>query len=562
MSSHGRAVVSGAALAALSALFVTTTTAATAFAAPSSSGRPSGVSHVLLVSVDGLHQSDLAGWVQEHPDSNLAQLADAGTTYSNASTSRPSDSFPGLLAPLTGGTPKSTGVFYDDSYSRADFAPGSDCSGSPGAEMVYDESIDVNAPTAQRTILGETIDPTLLPKAVVGGVCQALYPNDFLKTNTVFGVAHAAGMYTAWADKHPAYQLVNGHGTPDTVDDLFTPEINADLIPASLTDTRGTTIMFPHPNPTGTGPYFITDYPGNTEAYDQIKVDGVLNQIDAKTANGAPGASVPAIFGMNFQTVSVAEKDVDPSKTCDPTRNDGTKCDPNYVAGAYEPGSLAFTPQMEDGMRFVDNAIGSLVAELKSQGVYASTEIILTAKHGQSPIDPATLQKIGHQTESVLKGAGITTAQVTDDDVSLIWLANQADTAAAVTALNQSITNGNPARIAHIYAGSELARMFGDPTTNDRTPDLIVQPIPGTIYSKSNAKVAEHGGLAADDTQVALVVVNGERGLGQGVQGRTIGAPVDTAQIAPTILKSLGLDPNQLDAVRLEGTHSLPGLGS
>jgi hypothetical protein len=145
--------------------------------------------------------------------------------------------------------------------------------------------------------------------------------------------------------------------------------------------------------------------------------------------------------------------------------------------------------------------------------------------------------------------------------VSLIWLANQSDTAAAVQALNASVASGNPARISHVYAGKELARLFGDPTSNDRTPDLIVQPIPGTIYSTSNAKVAEHGGLAESDTHVALVVVNGDRGQGSGVQGRTIGATVDTTQIAPTILQALGLDPNQLDAVRLEHTSPLPGLG-
>jgi hypothetical protein len=83
-----------------------------------------------------------------------------------------------------------------------------------------------------------------------------------------------------------------------------------------------------------------------------------------------------------------------------------------------------------------------------------------------------------------------------------------------------------------------------------------------TIYTTSNAKVAEHGGLAADDTHVALLVVNGQRGLGQGAQGRVIGANIDTTQIAPTILQALGLDPSQLDAVRLEHTPPLPGLGS
>jgi hypothetical protein len=524
-------------------------------------GKPARVSHVLLISVDGLHQSDLAQWIGSHPNSNLAQLAGAGTMYSNASTSMPSDSFPGLLSELTGGTPKSTGVFYDDSYSRTMFSPGSGCAGSPGAEVVYDESIDVGAPTAMRTVLGETIDPALLPQAIVGGVCTPVVPSEFLKTNTIFSVAHGAHLRTAWDDKHPAYEIVAGHGTPNSVDDLFTPEINADLIPPSLVDTRGKTIIFPHPNPTGTGPYFITDYPGNTEAYDQIKVDGLLNQIDGMTSGGTPGAGVPAIFGMNFQTVSVAEKDVDPSKTCDPTRNDGTPCDPNYVPGAYEPGTLAFTPQMVDGMSYVDGALGAIVSELKSQHVYDSTEIILTAKHGQSPINPASLAKIGHAETKVLENAGISLAQVTDDDVSLVWLTNQADTAAAVQALQNSVAAGNPARIAKIYSGKQLANMFGDPLVNDRTPDIIIQPIPGTIYSTSNAKVAEHGGLSADDTHVALVVVNGQQGQGHGVQGRTIPAAVDTTQIAPTILNALGLDPNQLDAVRSEGTKSLPGLG-
>jgi hypothetical protein len=34
--------------------------------------------------------------------------------------------------------------------------------------------------------------------------------------------------------------------------------------------------------------------------------------------------------------------------------------------------------------------------------------------------------------------------------------------------------------------------------------------------------------------------------------------PVTTAQIAPTILKVLGLDPNDLEAVRAENTPVLP----
>src|SRR5262249_55011949 len=99
----------------------------------------------------------------------------------------------------------------------------------------------------------------------------------------------------------------------------------------------------------------------------------------------------------------------------------------------------------------------------------------------------------------------------------------------------------------------ELKRLFGDPR-NGRTPDIIIQPIPGTIYSGSAAKIAEHGGFAEDDTHVLLVVSNPE------LEPRTIDAPVVNTQVAPTILKALGLNPSPLDAVRREGTHILPGL--
>jgi hypothetical protein len=64
-----------------------------------------GYGHVLLLSVDGLHRQDLARWVAHNPQSALAQLARHGVTDTNATTTTPSDSVPGLLAQVTGGTP-------------------------------------------------------------------------------------------------------------------------------------------------------------------------------------------------------------------------------------------------------------------------------------------------------------------------------------------------------------------------------------------------------------------------------------------------------------------------
>jgi len=42
------------------------------------------------------------------------------------------------------------------------------------------------------------------------------------------------------------------------------------------------------------------------------------------------------------------------------------------------------------------------------------------------------------------------------------------------------------------------------------------------------------------------------------IKPSVVTTPVATAQVAPTILAALGLDPNALDAVRLEGTEALP----
>jgi hypothetical protein len=448
-----------------------------------------------------------------------------------------------------------------------------DCSGTPGAEAMYFENIDVNAPTAAQpngtrpVIFDPTkpaVDPAQLGRKLINGVCTPVTPSNFTRVNSVFSVAHAAGLRTAWADKHPsANGLAAGHGTPNSIDDAFQTEINADVIPGSLVDTRGRIISFPLPNPTANPDgWFITDSVGDTEAYDQIKVDAILNEIDGKTSAGTGHPGTPAIFGMNFQAVSVGQKLVDPLLSC-ARSNNAVTCDPNYVPGGYEPGTLAFTPQLAGAIQFVDGSLGAMVSELRARDLLASTKIILSAKHGQSPIDPATLHKIGSKEADVLTAAGIDVAFVIDDDVALIWLKDQTKTGAAVAALLADKNGANTARVDHVLSGAALAAQFTDPLVDARTPDLIVQPVPGTIFSTSGKKVAEHGGFAPNDTHVALIVVNGSRlengnGREARLHGRVVAAPVFTTQVAPTILAALHLDPSRLDGVHLEHTAVLP----
>jgi arylsulfatase A-like enzyme len=270
---------------------------------------------------------------------------------------------------------------------------------------------------------------------------------------------------------------------------------------------------------------------------------------------------------MNFQSVSVGQKLVDPILSCVRSHN-AAGCDSHYVPGGYEPGSTSthpiFTPQLQGAIHFVDSAIGSMVSELQAKGELASTTIIIAAKHGQSPIDPSQLQLIGSAEQDVLASAGIVSdgvnAQITDDDISLVWLSsqNQNKTAAGVQALVQSKANGNPARIQTLFSGSTLQAQFGNPATDPRTPDIIIQPIPGTIYSSSKAKVMEHGGFSEDDTHVALITVNGADIVAGTKVGTFVSTPVQNYQVAPTILADLGLNPNKLDAVRIEGVRVLP----
>jgi len=498
--------------------------------------------HVLLISVDGLHALDVANYVQSHPQSTMAQLANRGITYTNARTPRNSDSFPGLLALITGGSPVSHGFFYDVSYDRKIFDPNNvTCTLPAGNMMVFDESIDLY--DAQGNDLN-AIDPTKLPNYIDRwGHCSRLYPHAALRTNTIFEVVKADGGRTAWADKHPAYDLVNGPSGKG-VDDLFTPEITTNSLDA--THSVVCTVL-----------------------NDQLKVTAILNEINGLTHDGKTWVGVPEVFGMNFQGVSVGQK-------LSSDNSDGScTADMQFTgqAGGYTDGLGTPTAVLQYALDQTDAALGSMVSALKAHNLYNSTLIVLTAKHGQSPINPARVNKPGHFADLVSglpdgqsnpNAIAITSAAncatgscgfVNDDDIALIWLADQTLDSSAADYIN---TNAVPLFAEEVMAGNELTLQFNDPTKDSRTPDIIVQPMYGTIYTKSSAKNAEHGGFAFSDTNVGLIL------SAPGLKASVIKAPVTTAQVAPTILQALKLDPNSLNSVNAEQTPVLPetGLGN
>ena len=172
---------------------------AAAQAPPAVAPGPHRVERVLLLSLDGLHALDLANYVKAKPNSTLAQLSQHGITYTNAHSSLPSNSWPGLLAIVTGGSPLSTGVMFENSYDRSLSPPGSKCA-TIGTAVVYDSSID-NNPNA---LDAGGINPQKLPLDPAKN-CSPVYPHDYVRVNNIFEVIKQAGGRTAWSDKHPAY---------------------------------------------------------------------------------------------------------------------------------------------------------------------------------------------------------------------------------------------------------------------------------------------------------------------------------------------------------------------
>jgi len=538
----------------------------------------SKIQHVLLISIDGMHAVDFLNCANGMVTTNggqpfcpaIAALGATGVNYLSASTSKPSDSFPGLTAIVTGGSPAFTGVYYDVAYSRNYDAPakttGNGLAAGPctpnaaptGTTTEYEEGIDINqhklnggAPGASLTDGGlNSIDPKRLVRDPSRG-CAPVYPWEFVRANSIFSVIHSAGGYAAWSDKHPAYASVASGLGPSALDDFYSPEINSNVIalPGVTTPTGISCEKIRDKNADLTA---WTNSFENIQCYDTLKVNAVLNWIDGKNHLGTTTTKVPTVFGMNFQAVSVGQKLIEKSIG---------------VGGGYLDAQATPSAALLDEFKFVDASIAAFVSELQKQGISDSTLIVITAKHGQSPIDPnryVSQLKSGTSPVTLLSNAGYipwsestnnpTGIGPTEDDVSLIWLSDTADTESAVSILEQNGSATTGIGLGQIYHGSSLELNFNNPTNDPRTPDIIVTPNVGVTYTGSSKKLEEHGGFAHDDTSVDLLLSN------PSFKPKTVQAAVGTAQVAPTILKALGLSPNALEAVQVEGTPVLPAV--
>jgi hypothetical protein len=564
-------------------------------------GQPAAkIKHVLLISVDGMHQSDLAWYVAKHPHSELAKLTKAGREYTSAQTSNPSDSDPGGSAIMTGADPGVMGVYYDVEYSHAVDEAGAKCTpGQPatGGDVIFDSPDDALAsvPDLLDNNSGQTFpsfdeDGSLYPNGVDKNpaaimnlkfsvskslnprtfpvdpkTCKPIMPWDYLKVNTIFQVIHNAGLRTAWSDKHEVYASFNGPGSGGkSIDDLFSPEIDSQAV-------------MPNGKPYPSDTDWAHD-DAATKQYDGYKVQAVINEINGYDHTGkGKKVGTPAIYGTNFQTVSVAEKvDSSSTLTCKgATCTEGPVEPAGYLPGGTQPRAL-----LSSALNYVNVQLTRIVAAIKKAGEARSTAIIITAKHGQSPQDPNKLLRIKdgpiidainaawaqtHPSNTKLIVAG------TDDDLWQSYLSDRSQAAAdfVVNYLMNNTAQAEPygsdnsgtapkvtvqhSGVQQCWAGAAAAKFFGVPASDPRHPDVFCKVQVGVVYT-GGSKIAEHGGMNTGDRHVLMLVD------GPGIPAGVVKSTVATKQVAPTVLRLLGLNPGALDAVKIEHTKVLPGI--
>jgi hypothetical protein len=478
---------------------------------------PAPYRHVVLVSIDGLHEADVTDPRLAAEIPVLRRLARSGVSYADARTTAPSDSFPGTLAYLTGAGPGTTGVYYDETYDRTLTAPGAAADAPRGSVVDLTEDLDRDP-----TLLdgggdagAGSIDPAKLPQRCGAAGCAPLWPHDYPFANTLFDVLGAHGMRSLLVEKHPAYAVAFARGARYM--SFYAPEIAAQV---AIDHGRLIDRSNPHAADVRLAP--VGDVEATAEAYDERKLQAVLGALAGRGPDG-----VPTLVVLNLQSVNFAQK---------------------AAAGGTAADGLP-SPRLRRALRYADGAVGRIAALLAARGSAADTLLVVFAKHGQAPRRGRATLVARSAILRPLRRAGIGVAHLTSDDIAMLWLGDRSNAARAARVL---------APLGRVVPG--VPGPSSAVVRRERAPDLVLVPRPGVVFVGNPAKAtkrAEHGGFSPDDRDVPLIVWSSRLGA---AAGRSVAVPVETRQIAPTVLAALGLHARELSGVRAEGTRPLPGL--
>ena len=407
-----------------------------------------------------------------------------------------SDPAAGFVALATGGTPISTGIVSTNGYDHALSPAGSKCR-TKGASIILDGTLDSSNSFSNR------IDTSKLPLDPSHG-CVMVFPHDLLRVNNIFEVVRASGGRTAWAGESASltdlYQGPSGNGLDEACGfEQFDPK---NSVATSL-------------------------------ANDERRVTALLYWIEAKDCTGAKDASVPELFGMSLTSVSAAQA---------------------ATSMGYSDGTGTLSVGLEKSFAFMDGAMSRIISKLKERNLYDSTWIIVTSAYGQAPIDQRKRRIVPDTqltaiAESIRPGL---VAHVSAGDIGMVWLRDPSMTGMVVKAYSDHAAELG---VQDIYFGAKIGLMLNPPDRDSRMPDIILQPKLGVIWGSSdNTALASHGGMQDEDTHIALLI------SGAQLTGRIDKTWVPTSQVAPLLLRALGIEKFDLQALHREHTPALPGI--
>jgi len=315
--------------------------------------------------------------------------------------------------------------------------------------------------------------------------------------NTVFEVGRANGLVTAYADKHPAYEFLNGPSGTGLSQGYF-PEIAS--IKSSLS---------------------------SEEAFDDLHWSALRNWTNGNWANGTKNpAGAPSLYGSNFQTITWAQQ----------------------KAGYLDANGNTPNKSLESALTEADARLGSFLNFLQSTGKLNSTLVLIGSKQGQGPINPKTLKVSNPDFGS--DDTGVPVSFFVGEDGGVLWLEKPSDAQKAKSKLLANSSLG----ISYVLAGDEVAAAgYGSPFLDPRVPDLIIGAKVGTLWN-SGFEFEDHGGFLPQDLDVPLIAYN------PNLKPANITQVVSNRQVASTMLQALGLPLVQLDAYRLGDSPVLPGL--
>jgi hypothetical protein len=323
-----------------------------------------------------------------------------------------------------------------------------------------------------------------------------------MRVNTLFEIVHARGGRTAWAGNSAALTDLLRGPSGQRLDEAYDTSESA--------GARVDTVPF-------------------ETRQDASRVDALLKWIDGRDCSGHAAAS-PQIFGATLTALDAAERE---------------------GVSAYQSYDGRPSATVNEALTATDGQVLRILGALKKQHLYDTTWIVVTSAFGEGAISPRRAKSVDAASlaaaaDSVERSVVV---HVAAEGPAMLWLRDGAKTDVVVAALAK---RADALGISTIATGADLALTMNSPADDPRMPDIVIEPRESIRYTVRGSHI--DGGDREAETHVPLLI--------SGVQftGRVDKTWVPITQIAPLLMRALGMDKFDLDALHHEHTPALPGI--